>query len=361
MSHFNRYRLILCLLAMTLFSCTKVLEIDEPTNRQLVLNAELKAGERAFVNFSYTRFFLDNNNDQPVPGANVKLTVNGTVYTSDSLSKCNYFFPYTLQPGDSLGVDVTVPDGRTVHAKTYVPLMPDVDNFKVNYLSTAIFNYISATLDLSDHADVGEIYSIVVRVRDSGARFDEWAGALDTVDTIHTTYFCLPENPDITSNDVCPYIPLIAEPYMLYGARVMFLDNNISGRQNYPITILIPQLVDTNEREPFKHEYIIDVKSLTPAQFRYQLSLASQGSMTGFFAEQGQAYCNVDGALGIFAGTSGVKYTFCQDSVVGTDNRKIRGKVKNILPDSKKFVSLQSDLWDKIGPRISESNYKTNK
>ena len=76
-------------------ACTKVLEIDEPTERQLVVNAEPMAGHQAFVNFSYTRFFLDDNNEQPVTGGTVTLIVNGTPYSADSVRHCNYFFPYT--------------------------------------------------------------------------------------------------------------------------------------------------------------------------------------------------------------------------------------------------------------------------
>ena len=69
----------------------------------------------------------------------------------------------------------------------------------------------------------------------------------------------------------------------------------------------------------FKHEYRITVSSVTPARFRYILSATSQSSMTSFFAEQGEAYGNVSGALGVFAGSAGKRYTFDQDSVLNAE------------------------------------------
>ena len=42
-----------------IFSCEKVLDVEEPLERDLVLNAVPAAGRQAFVHFAYTRFFLD--------------------------------------------------------------------------------------------------------------------------------------------------------------------------------------------------------------------------------------------------------------------------------------------------------------
>lgn len=315
--------LVLMLAAISLSACTKELDINPPANRQLVLNAEPQAGTRAFVNFAYTRFVLDQSNDQPVPGADVRLVVNGVEYQSDSMSHCNYFFPYTLQGGDSLSINVLA-DGKSVHATTVVPLTPVVGDFHNLYFKDSIFNFAAVTFKLSDHAGVDEIYSIAVSERDSGMRYNEWTASYDTVDTIVSTYFCLPNNPDITGNDVCPYIPMMAEPLMLYGSRIMFFDRNIAGRQNYQVNMLIPILTDTNEVAPFKHEFIIKVKSITYERYRYNLAMARSGGMTSFFAEQGQMYGNVDGALGIFAGSSGVKYQFCVDSLITPPSAAVR-------------------------------------
>ena len=313
-------------------SCTKELDIEPPANRQLVLNGEPLAGTRAFVNFAYTRFFLDNNNDQPVPGAEVTLVANGVRYSSDSLSKCNYFFPYTIQEDDSLAVEVSLPDGRTVNAETWVPFQPVVEDFTVQFRRTLIFNILDARFKLSDHANVNEIYSIAINVRDSGRKYNEWKGTYDTVDTVRTSYFCLPNNPEITSDSVTPYLPMVGHPYMLYGSRIMFLDRRIVGRPNYEVALMIPLFRDTTERAPFKHEYTVEVHSFSAERFRYILSVSSQGGATSFFAEQGSTYGNVDGALGVFAGGAGQKFKFAIDTIVPERYRT------TTIPDDKPAV-----------------------
>lgn len=312
--------IVLLIMAVAFVACEKVLEIDEPANRQMVLNGVPAAGQRAFVNFAYTRFFLDPSNDHPIDGALLTLSVNGTAMTPDSVSHCNYFFPHTFAEDDTLSIDIFA-GGHTVHAETYVPLYPAIDNFRVQHFESPSFNFLLATFTLDDHADRDEYYNVVVQERDSGLRYNEWTATYDTVDTIAATYFLVPNNGAITSSDVCPFIPLGGYLY----SRIMFLDRNIDG-QNYPIELYIMQLVDTNELvdsvHTFKHEYYIDIESVTPARFRYMLSAASQNSMTSFFAEQGQAYTNVsiDGhdGLGIFAGSARRSYRFDADTIGST-------------------------------------------
>lgn len=307
----------LVLLGLIFTSCEKVLEIDEPTDRQLVLNGVPSADSIAFVNFTYTRFFLDPSNDHPVDDAVMTLTVNGIAFSPDSVSHCNYFFPCTLREDDSLSIDIFA-DGHTVHAETYVPLRPVIDDFRVQYFASPSFNFLMANFTLSDHGDRDEYYNVVVHKRDSGLRYNDWIAAYDTVDTISSTYFLIPNNGEITSNDVCPFIPLGGYLY----SRIMFLDRNING-QDYPVELYIMQLVDTNElvddEHTFKHEYTVDIESVTPARFRYMLGAASQNSMTSFFAEQGQVYSNVkvDGetGLGIFAGSARRRFRFDADTI----------------------------------------------
>ena len=292
-----------------LSACEKTLDIDEPTDRQLVLNGVPAAGHRAFVYFAHTRFFLDSSNNQSASPQGMVLTVNGMPLLPDSVSRCRYFFPYTLCEGDSLSVDIDC-DDKNIHARTYVPYYPDVNNVTAAYFASPSFNFHLVNLRLDDRAGVNEYYNIVVNERDSGLRYNAWGDSLELVDTIHATYFLVPNNPEVTSNDVCPFIPLGGYLY----SRIMFLDRNIDGRQ-YPLKLFIMQTVDTNERAPFKHEYTIDIESVTPARWNYLLSAASQNSMFSYFAEQGQAYGNVEGALGIFAGSASRHYIFNPDTI----------------------------------------------
>ena len=292
-----------------LAACEKTVDIEDSGAHELVLNGVPTPGRRAFVYFAQTRFFLDSSNNQQVVPDNMVLTVNGTPMTPDSVSRCRYFFPYTLQEDDTLSIDINVGD-REVHAHTYVRRYPAVNNVTAAYFASSSFNFHIVNLRLDDRAGVDEYYNVVVSKRDSGMRYDPWGDSLEFVDTIASTFFLVPYNPEVTSNDVCPFIPLGGYLY----SRIMFLDRNIDGQQ-YPLQLYIMQTIDTNERPPFKHEYIIDVESVTPARWNYILSAASQSSMFSLFAEQGQAYGNVEGALGVFAGSASRHYIFNPDTV----------------------------------------------
>lgn len=309
----KRIPIIVLVALLALTSCEKTVEIDEPTDRQLVLNAVPSAGHRAFVYFAHTRFFLDSSNYQPVDGANVILTVNGNLMTPDSSSRCRYFFPHTLQEGDSLTIDITALGGHGVHARTYVPYYPAINGMAAANYASPSFNFHVLSFRLDDHAGNDEYYSVVVQERDSGMRYNEWGDSLELVDTVHSAMFLVPENPEVTSSDVCPYIPLGGYLY----SRLMFMDKHIDGQQ-YPMQLYIMQTIDTNERPPFKHEYTVTVESVTPARWNYTLSASSQNSMFSYFAEQGQAYGNVDGALGVFAGTAVRRYIFNPDTLTTT-------------------------------------------
>lgn len=304
----NRF-LIVLVASLALTACEKVVNIGEPADHQLVLNGIPAAGKQAFVYFANTRFFLDSSNNQPVDGVNMTLTVNGIPMIPDSVVRCRYYFNHVWQENDSVSVDVDA-GGRAVHAATYVPLYPDVQNATAAFFASPSFNFHVVDFRLDDHAGMAENYSIVVQQRDSGMHYNVWYDSLELIDTVRTTFFLVPYNPEITSNDVCPYVPLGGYLY----STIMFLDRNIDGQQ-YPLSLYIMQTIDTNERPPFKHEYFVDISSVTPARWNYMLSAASQNSMFSYFAEQGQPYGNVEGALGVFGGSATRHYRFNPDTI----------------------------------------------
>ncbi|MBQ8703976.1 MAG: DUF4249 family protein [Bacteroidales bacterium] len=301
--------IVLAGIVLLFSACEKMVDVEDGGAHELVLNGVPTPDRRAFVYFAQTRFFLDSSNNQPVAPDNIVLTVNGTPLTPDSVSRCRYFFPYTLREDDSLTIEISA-RGREVQARTYVPRYPAVNDVTAAYFASPSFNFHVVNLRLDDRAGVKEYYNVMVTERDSGLRYNEWTDSLELVDTVHSTYFLVPYNPEVTSNDVCPFVPLGGYLY----SRIMFLDRNIDGQQ-YPLQLFIMQTIDTNERAPFKHEYMIDVESITPARWNYILSAASQNSMFSFFAEQGETYGNVEGAVGVFAGSASRHYIFNPDTV----------------------------------------------
>ena len=299
-----------------LCGCEKELHVDDSEgNSIMVLNGVPQAGKRAFINFTNTHFFLDDNGSHPVQGAALTLYINGVPYSPDSVSRCKYFFPDTLREDDQLEIDITSPSGN-VHAETYVPKFPTISaTTPPSRWASPTFNFYYLPLKLSDHAGYKEIYSINVMQRDSGMRYDAWTHTYDTVDTIHSSYFAfLGDNSDITSNEVSPNVALAD---MLYGG-LMFLDRRIDGQQNYLIELCIPIFKDTTEvvdsEHAFKHWYTVNVESITEDRFWYLISVARNNSMTSFFAEQAQPHSNVEGALGIFAGAAKWQKIFDTDT-----------------------------------------------
>ena len=302
-------RYILILLPLLLASCEKVLDIDEPADRQLVVNAVPQAGKRAFVYFANTRFFLDPSNNQPLDAPSLTLYVNGAPLAPDSVSECRYFFPYVCVPGDTLELDARS-GSRQAHGKTYVPLDPTFSNIHLyNQELGHTFRYYEAEFNFQDHAGVDEYYNLRVMVRDSGVRFNEWKQKYDTVDTVHATYFMLRNNPEIRGN-ASYSTPMLGYLY----THNFFNDSEIDGR-NYPVGLSILHLIDTNEVQPFKHEYTVSLESVTFARLRYLIDVARQGSSNSFFSEQGTVRGNVEGALGIFAGSAKNEIIFWPDTL----------------------------------------------
>ena len=302
--------ILISLVAFCIMGCEKVLDIDEPSDRQLVVNAVPQAGKRAFVYFASSRFFLDPSNNQPLDSVYMTLYVNGTPYAPDSVSNCKYFFPYTYAEGDSLELDARA-GSRSAHAKTYVPLIPTFSNIKLYDQSLGhTLRYYLAYFDFQDHAGIDEYYNLRVMVRDSGIRFNEWQQKYDTVDTTHATYFLLRNNWEICG-DASYTTPMMGIAY----TRNFFNDSEIDG-QNYRTEVSIVHLIDTNEVQPFKHEYTVSLESITYARLRYLIDVSRQGGgSTSFFVEQGAVRGNVEGALGIFAGSAKSEITFWPDTL----------------------------------------------
>ena len=87
-----------------------------------------------------------------------------------------------------------------------------------------------------------------------------------------------------------------------------------------------------NDTQEFKHWYTITMESITPARMRYLISVARANSLGSFFAEQSQAYTNVTGALGIFAGSAKWTHTFQADTLISFDTPDIPVIIPSKLP-----------------------------
>lgn len=317
---------ILVIVALLVASCQKVVEFDvDQIPSQMVLNSLPSDGNRMFVNFSCSRFFLDTNSGAGISKANMRLTVmNGlgtAVYTPDSLSRNNYFFPYTPAGGDSLQMEITVGES-VVKAGTKVPKALQTVNFQtmntwemgLSAGSDTVLNLCIISLDLSDYADEENYYYIHLTEKDSGSRFSQLRQEFDTIDTVYNNimFMCMDQN--LTGSGVLISAPMVQLPqgYSVYD-RIICNDRNLNGATKR-ISIVLPVLVDTNEVRDFKHEYVLHIESVRPERVKYLMDVATATSLTQMFAEPAGIYSNVliDGkqGLGLFSGVSHQKFEF---------------------------------------------------
>lgn len=287
---------VLSVVALSFASCEKVMEFDiDGSSGRPVLNALPSLGKQMFVNYSYSHFFLDNNVSQPIPNTEMRLSVNGVDLYPSRIDGCNYFFDYFLQPDDRLDISVSS-DGNSVSASTYVPRSPNMFDVTTVVDTTMTFNTAVINFDIQNHPDYKEYYYFTISQRDSGVRYNSYLEIYDTVDTVYNTFFfCFDQN--LTSPAVAANQPLGGYLY----TSLMSQDDLIDG-ESYKTAMMLILLVDTNEIEPFLHQYTLNVESVTPERYQYLQSVSSSSDLMSFFGEPAPVYSNVSGALGIFSG-----------------------------------------------------------
>ena len=312
-------------------SCEEIIPVDPATaETQLILNAVPSQGHQLSVYFAHSRYFLDNSNNHPVDGVEMVVNVNGRDYRPDSVVRCSYYFPYTLQADDSLSVRVSLSGGHNVTARTYVPRPPQVTNLTAlvdtsGTLGTdprlGAFRMLAISFDLQDYPSHDDYYCITLSQRDSGSRYYDFLDRYDTVDTSFLTYFiCLDRQ--LTSSDVSA-IPGLGDAFF---NRLLFSDKRIDG-QNHSASIVLLLLRDTTEIEPFIHEYTLHIESVTPDRFRYLKDIATATSRMQIFSEPAGVYSNVNGALGIFAGNAHLVYPLSPDTLAAPSSSLLPGKL----------------------------------
>ena len=311
--------LIAFFLSVFFASCEEVIPVDPDTSEsQLVLNAVPSAGKQLSVYFAYSRYFLDNSNNHPVPDITMTISVNGRDYSRpDSVVRCNYWFPYTLQPDDSLAIRIDA-GGHHVSAHTYVPRLPQVENFTAiidtsgtigESVGLGAFRLMALNFDLTDYPSHDDYYCITLEQRDSGSRYYEFLDRYDTVDTSFLTYFiCLDRS--LTAPEVAA-IPGMGDAFF---NRLLFSDKNIEGK-THNTGLMLLMLKDTTEIEPFVHQYTLHIESVTPERMRYLTDIATATSLMQIFSEPAGIYTNVTGALGIFAGNARRTYPIHPDTL----------------------------------------------
>ncbi len=298
-------RYIILLFALFFFcSCEKVLDFDEgSSHRHMVLNAVPSAGEELFVNFGYSHLFLDSNVTYPVEGADIVVNLNGEPLRPTSVLGCNYFFGRTLNEDDVLDVQVNA-CGKTMTASTYVPRFPQMTTPFCIVDTSDVFDYCNVSFRLTDLPDRDEYYRFRIQERDSGSRMNPWTNELDTVDTVYTTYFLCLDMPLFDNNKLTAGLSETESLGGYFYEQLLASDSLFNG-ESISVAFQLLLLVDTNEVEPFIHQYTLEVESMTAERYRYLKQVSTANSLMQFFTEPSQVYGNVTGgALGVFSGNA---------------------------------------------------------
>lgn len=288
--------LIACLLLPFVVSCEKIIEFDTSISQsELVLNAVPSAEKQLFVNFSYTHFFLDTVNSHPVKDVLMRISVNGYDYYPVTIDRCNYFFDYMVQEDDSLFISVQAGD-RMVTAHTTVPRMPRISTPMTFVSDTGTFNLLLINFNIDDHPGHKDYYCVTLHQRDSGCHYIPYLDIYDTIDTVYNTYFFCNDrafvNPDAVQS--------MAVNGFVASNQLLAPDDMFDG-QNHNTTLTLILLRDTNEVEPYIHQYTLDVETVSPDRYRYLNDISNATSMLQLITEPPEVYSNVNGALGIFA------------------------------------------------------------
>lgn len=314
---------------MLVSSCQKMVEFDiDEIPSQLVLNSLPSDGNPMFVNFAYSRFFLDTASGRSASGVDMKLNVyspSGSVtnYSPSSQDRSNYFFPYSPTGGDSLSINIRVGNNE-VFASTKIPKPIQSENFATAHSwemgmssGDTVLNLCFISLDLTDDPDEENYYYIRLQERDSGSYYSDLRQDYDTIDTIYNNLMFLCWNQMLTSSDVMLSSPLLVLPqgFTVYD-RIICNDHRLAGSTR-SIGIVLPVLVDTNEVRGFKHEFVFHVESIRPERVKYLLDVATATSLTSMFAEPAGIYSNVlingEQGLGLFSGISHQQFPFTID------------------------------------------------
>lgn len=313
--------LIVCILTfamLLLAACEKRIDFNgEVADPEVVLQSTPTAGDTIGLRLSYSRFFLDATPFRMISDATLRLSVNGSpvaAATTYDAATGRYSLGYVPQGGDRLDLEVNVAGHAPVSATTTIPAPPAIDAFTINPIK-------SGDEEGSEHQ-----YSVRFRLHDDAATDDyyllHFRGTIDRIDS--------------TQRDGLPVCDTVTEEiYILFGCRdyllldqdeiavddepthyeLYFNDSRINGlTHEIQLTVGIDgYFFDdhyasygySSRYDPASLRLTMYLSALTRDLYLYRLtSRAQQDEFGSIFSEPTQIHTNVNGGIGIFAGSN---------------------------------------------------------
>ncbi|MBI4649618.1 MAG: DUF4249 domain-containing protein [Bacteroidia bacterium] len=286
----NRFFLILSFIISTLFSCTKVIDIDiDEKEKKIVVNSIFCSDSIINVQVSKSLGILeDNANVQYINNAEVRIVQNGSPLEmlSDNLFGM-YHSENIAQSGKSYNIEVTVPGYSTVTATTNLPSPVPIIS-----IDTAL--------------TVSFLYNQYIKNLNCNIRFQDPSGA--------DNYYAL-----AISNETIDTFGYSNKNYVWYSGSDPFIDNEATWGElpNNGYGTIFPDALFDGNQFIFKitiDEYnlytgtnnlIFYLYSLPQELYRYLISFnLYQNARFDPFAEPVQVYSNSSNGFGIFTGYS---------------------------------------------------------
>lgn len=278
------------LLALTSWSCEKIIDIDLPeTERKMVVNGLITPDSLVTVNLTKSLSVLEVDSFIFVPDARVTLSLGEEIIGELSYQdKGDYILPgYYPGMGNTYRLDIEVPDLQAAYAETTIPestMLQAVDTSWVTDEWGEQVLYLN--LQFEDQPDQDNYYGLVVYA--TSKEFDFLTGEFTGNKETHTVY--------IGRTD-----PILEEEGLFFGERLLFNDLTFQGKSKSIEFELYDYAFYTSDT------VWLDVRLEEIEEDYYLYALSSEKYSATFrnpFSEPVQVYNNIEGGFGLFSSYS---------------------------------------------------------
>lgn len=325
------------LTALAMNGCQKMIDFDyDDIDPLVVVYSNPVCGEPVSVRLTYSRFFLASGDYEVIDNATLRLEVNGTVLPevpafNDSVVHGHkmYNFSYQPQADDTLTLYIHVPASGKHEAKdlvcgTRMPKAPQLTDVaatvsNLNVYTTTDYSFdVALRFTLVDDADVQNYYSVTTSQLDSlFCHYDFGSGrSVDTVIVRRSLFYFTCNDPLLTGTSSISDV-IDDDEY----ASMNFSDENINGRShvitlsgsdfcNYYIGGVWDSVGSRYVRPTITaRNYIeLSVGSINRDKYLFDQTSAASTQDFSFFSEPTQIHSNVQGGIGVMAGSTNATF-----------------------------------------------------